>query len=454
MKKMRHLAKIVLPLLAFAAMAGAAEEAKEVSLTVYNNNLGLVSEVRQLSLKKGTSEIRITDVPSQIDATSVYFQSLSDPEKVSVLEQNYQYDLVGAAKLLERYIDQDIKAYGAGGKVYEGKLLAFDGSNLVLNTGSNIITLRLTDNLQNIEFPNLPQGLITRPTLLWLVDNQGPAAQKCRISYLTAGISWHAEYVAVLAADEKSVDLGAWVSLENNSGAGFQQARLKLVAGEVNRVQQPSRRFAGAKADLQMAAPQFEEESFFEYHLYTLQRKATVANNEVKQISLFPNTQTDCRKVFLYDGAASGKKVSVQLEFKNDKGSGLGMPLPAGKIRVYKKDDDQSQQFVGEDRIEHTPKDEKVRITLGSAFDVVGERTAMDYKRINDKTQEQTVEVKLRNHKKEGVEVTVVEHLSGDWEIRSKTHEYKKRDSQTVEFKVPVARDEEAVLSYTVRYKW
>jgi hypothetical protein len=451
---MQSLAQIILSVLVFAAAASAGQEDKETSLTVYNNNLGLVSEVRQLSLKKGTSEIKITDVPSQIDATSVYFQSISDPEKVSVLEQNYQYDLVGAAKLLGRYIDQNIKAYGAGGKVYEGTLLAYDGANIVLNTGNNIITLRLTESLQNIEFPNLPQGLITKPTLLWLVDNQGPVSQKCRISYLTAGVSWHAEYVAVLAADEKTVDLGAWVSLENNSGAEFRQARLKLVAGDVNRAQQPSRRFAGAKADLQMASPQFEEESFFEYHLYTLQRKATVANNEVKQISLFPNIRTDCKKIFLYDGASSGKKVMVQLEFRNEKGSGLGMPLPAGKIRVYKKDDDQSQQFVGEDRIEHTPKDEKVRITLGSAFDIVGERTAMDYKRINDKTQEQTVEVKLRNHKKEGVEITVVEHLSGDWEIRSKTHEYKKRDAQTVEFKVPVAKDGETVLSYTVRYKW
>lgn len=451
---MKNILRIILPLFVLASSTAAGQDDREISLTVYNNNLGLVSEVRQLSLKKGTFEIKITDVPSQIDATSVFFQSLSDPEKVAVLEQNYQYDLVGAAKLLERYIDQSIKAYGAGGKVYEGKLLAYDGTGIVLNTGSNIITLRLTDNLQNFEFPNLPQGLITRPTLMWLVDNQGPASQKCRISYLTAGISWHAEYVALLAEDEKTLDLGAWVSLENNSGASFQQARLKLVAGDVNRAQGPQRRYPSAKADLQSASPQFEEESFFEYHLYTLQRKATVANNEVKQISLFPNTRADCKKLFTYDGAGSGKKVAVQLEFRNEKGSGLGMPLPAGKIRVYKKDDGQSQQFVGEDRIEHTPKDEKVRITLGSAFDIVGERTPREYKRINERTQEQSVEVKLRNHKNEGVEIIVVEHLSGDWEIRSKTHEFKKRDAQTVEFKVPVAKDGETVLSYTVRYKW
>ncbi|MDP2808056.1 MAG: DUF4139 domain-containing protein, partial [bacterium] len=300
---MKNLFNFLFSALFCAAAASAGQEDREISLTVYNNNLGLVSEVRQLSLKKGISEIKITDVPSQIDATSVYFQSLSDPDKVSVLEQNYQYDLVSAAKLLERYINQKIKAYGAGGKVYEGVLMAFDGSNIVLNTGDNIITLRLTDDLQNFEFPNLPQGLITRPTLLWLVDNQGPVSQKCRISYLTAGISWHAEYVALLAADEKTLDLGAWVSLENNSGTGFQQARLKLVAGDINRAQGPQRRYPSAKADLQSAVPQFEEESFFEYHLYTLQRKATVANNEVKQISLFPNTKADCKKLFTYDGA-------------------------------------------------------------------------------------------------------------------------------------------------------
>jgi hypothetical protein len=431
-----------------------AQERKEVSLTVYNNNLGLVSEVRSLKLKTGQNEVRLTDIPSQIDATSVHFASLTSPDKVDILEQNYQYDLVSAAKLMERYLDSKIKVYSTAGKVYEGQLLASDGGNIVLNTGSGIVTLRLTDNLQNIEYPSLPQGLMTKPTLVWLLDNQGASSQNCQVSYLTGGLSWHAEYVAVLADDEKSLELGAWVSIENNSGAAYENARLKLVAGQVNRAQEPRSRYPMAKAEMMAAAPQFEEKRFFEYHMYTLQRRATLAANEIKQISLFPNAGVSCKKIFSYDGANSGKNVSVELEFRNDKASGLGLALPAGKIRVYKTDDDKSRQFIGEDMIGHTPRDEKVRVTMGQAFDLVGERTAKEYKRISDRSQEQTVQVKLCNHKNEGVEVTVVEHFYGDWEIRSKTHDFKKRDANTAEFQLKAPRDGEVLLSYTVRYKW
>jgi hypothetical protein len=441
-------------LVVFLAFPVLAQERKEVSLTVYNNNLGLVSEIRSLKLKSGQNEVRLAEIPSQIDATSVHFASLTSPDKVTILEQNYQYDLVSAAKLMERYIDNKIKVYSTGGKVYEGQLLASDGSNIVLNTGNSIVTLKIGDNLQNIEFPSLPQGLMTKPTLVWLLDNQGAASQNCQVSYLTGGLSWHAEYVAVLADDEKSLELGAWVSLENTSGASYQNARLKLVAGDVNRVQEPRYRYSMAKAEGISAAAQFEEKSFFEYHLYTLQRKATVAANEIKQISLFPNTGAACRKIYIYDGANSGKNVTVELEFKNDKNSGLGLPLPAGKVRVYKSDDDKTRQFIGEDRIEHTPKDEKVRVTMGQAFDIVGERAAKEYKRISDRSQEQTVEIKLRNHKNEAVEITAVEHFYGDWEIRAKTHDYKKRDANTAEFAAKVPKDGEVTLSYTVRYKW
>jgi len=209
-----------------------------------------------------------------------------------------------------------------------------------------------------------------------------------------------------------------------------------------------------AKSSLAEAAPQFEEKAFFEYHLYTLQRRATVADNEIKQVALFPNTDVKIKKVYIYDGAYNAKNVRVNLEFRNDKASGLGMALPAGKVRTYKRDSDGTQQFIGEDMIGHSPKDEKLRVFLGNAFDLVGERSQKDYKRINDRTQEQTIEVKLRNHKDESAEIVVVEHLSGDWKITQNSHKYQKKDASTIEFVIPVARDGETVLNYTYRSKW
>jgi hypothetical protein len=432
------------------------QERKEISLTVYNNDLGLVTEVRNLKINSGKSEVRLVDVPSRIDPTSVHFKSLNSPDKISILEQNYQFDLVSSAKLMERYIDQKIKVFSSTGKIYEGILMSFDGSNIVLNAGNSIVSLRLTDNMQNIEFPSLPKGLITKPTLVWLAENRGSKEQECQISYMTGGMNWHAEYVAVLDEEEKNINLGAWVSIDNRSGAGYENAKLKLIAGDVNRVQtQTNLRYAPmAKSAMAEAAPQFEEKAFFEYHLYTLQRRATVADNEIKQVSLFPNTDVRVKKVYVYDGARNAKDVRVNLEFKNDKASGLGMALPAGKVRTYKLDSDATQQFIGEDMIDHTPKDEKLRIFLGNAFDLVGERSQKDYKRINDRTQEQTVEVKLRNHKNESVEITVVEHIYGDWKVTQSSHKYQKKDAYTIEFNIAVPKDGEAVLNYTYRNKW
>lgn len=451
MKKM-----MVLWVAVLAAITASGKDKKDVSLTVYNSDLGLVTEIRDLNIGNGKTEVRLADVPSQIDPTSVHFKSLTSPDKISILEQNYQFDLVNSAKLMEKYIDQRIKVYSAAGKLYEGVLMSFDGGSIVLNTGNSIVTVRMTENMQNIEFPSLPQGLITRPTLVWLTDNRGAREQECQISYMTGGIGWHAEYVAVLSEDEKNINLGAWVSIDNRSGATYDNAKLKLIAGDVNRVQDraPLRYDRMAKTAMAEAAPQFEEKAFFEYHLYTLQRRATVADNEIKQVTLFPNTDVKVKKVYIFDGTRNAKDVRVNIEFRNDKASGLGLALPAGKVRTYKRDNDGTQQFIGEDMIDHTPKDEKLRVFLGNAFDLVGERNQKDYKRINDRTQEQTVEVKLRNHKEETLEITVVEHIYGDWKITQNTHKYQKKDANTIEFTVEVPKDGETVVSYTYRNKW
>lgn len=447
--------RTIICLLLLVSAAVRAQERQDVSLTVYNGDLGLVTEVRKIKMPAGKSEIRLSDVPSRIDPTSVHFKSLTSPDKVSILEQNYQYDLVSPAKLLDRYLDQKVKASTASGKLYEGILKAFDGSNLVMESGGSIITLRLTDNLQSLEFPSLPQGLITRPTLVWLADNRGPRDQECQVSYMTGGITWHAEYVAVLDRDEAAVNLGAWVSLDNRSGSSYRNARLKLLAGEVNRIQPSQPRYDRMAKGLMASesAAQFQEQPFFEYHLYSLQRRADVANNETKQVSLFPNCQVPVKKIYTYDGS-SGNRIRVNLELRNDKASGLGMALPEGKVRIYQRDQDDGQQFIGEDLIGHTPKDEKIRLFLGNAFDLVGERTQKDYRRIDDRTQEQTMEIKLRNHKEQAVEIVVVEHLPGDWKMLNSSYKHNKRSASVVEFVIPVPKGGETTLYYSYRHKW
>lgn len=291
---------------------------------------------------------------------------------------------------------------------------------------------------------------------MWLLDSDVSGKRKAEVSYLTSGINWHSEYVAVVDQKDQNLELAGWVSIDNRSGATYEDAKVKLIAGEVHRVEEvaPLRMGKGMAMEMAAAPPQFEEKAFFEYHLYTLLRPATIKDNEIKQVSLFPSTNVKVKKIYTYDGARYDKNIRVELEFKNAQTEGLGMPLPQGKIRVYKADMDKSLEFVGEDRINHTPKDEKVRVFLGNAFDIVGERKKTDFKQISDDVTEESYQIKLRNHKEEAVEVVVVEHLYSytDWEIRESTFPYEKKDASTIEFKIPLAKDQEVVLNYTVRY--
>jgi len=449
MKKIFYIVEIVLGFLHPLS-------AQEVSLTVYNQNRALVREIRTLSIPSGKSNVTFADVAAQIDPTSVHFKSLTSPDKLAILEQNYEYDLISASKLMQKYVDRQIRLVMEKGEVFEGKLLSSSGSDIVLQGRDNAIKVVQSSGVQHFDFPNLPEGLITRPTLVWMVENTGPENHNTEVSYLTAGVNWHAEYVAVVDAEEKSMDLGGWVSLENHSGATYQNAKLKLVAGDVHQVQ--PRGYRGMEMEesrmLAKAAPQFEEKPFFEYHLYALQRKTTVKDNQIKQVSLFPLSKTKIRKIFIYDGATSEKKVQVHLEFENKKTEGLGLPLPAGKIRVLKEDADGALEFVGEDLIGHTPVDEKVRVFLGNAFDLVGERTKKTSKQISTRSLEETYEIVLRNHKKESVEIVAVEHFWGDWEISKSSHDFIKKDANTAEFPVKILAQNEVVLTYTVTVRW
>jgi hypothetical protein len=427
-----------------------------VAVTIYNQDLGLVKDVRELEFQKGKSVIKFTDVAAQIDPTSVHFKPVNAADKVAILEQNYQYDLVSSTKILQKYVDKEIEIFTKQDKSYKGQLLSYSKDNLTLKEPEGAIRIVRLEEVRDMYFPSLPEGLITKPTLVWLLDSQVSGKRKAEVSYLTSGINWHAEYVAVVDQLDRNLELAGWVSIDNRSGATYKEAKVKLIAGEVHRVREERipPRLAKEVFATAAGAPQFEEKAFFEYHLYTLLRPSTIKDNEIKQVTLFSTTNVKVKKVFTYDGARDEKRVKVELEFKNSQADGLGMPLPKGKIRVYKADVDKSLEFVGEDLIDHTPKDEKVRVFLGNAFDIVGERKKTDFRQISESVTEESYEIKLRNHKEEVVEVVVVEHLYPytNWEIIESNFKYEKKDANTLEFKISLEKDEEKILNYTVRY--
>ncbi len=448
--KTKHLFTIALSTMILNAAVFA--QGPQVRVTVYNNNLALVHETRQMDLPKPTGVCSYRDVAAYIDPTSVHFKSVSNSEAVRVLEQNFEYDLVSADKILQRYLDQNVRLMSKQGSPIEGKLLSV-GGNVVLQAADNSIRILNNSEIVSTELPKLPEGLITRPTLVWQVQNNGPAKQMVEVSYLTSGMNWHAEYVGILDANDQNMDLAAWVSIENNCGASYQDAKILLIAGDIHRAEPPRIMRRTMQMEALAVAPDFEEKEFFEYHLYTLTRASTLKDRQQKQIELFPAARTPVTKEYTYDGARNQKKVNVTITFKNKKEAGLGIALPAGKVRLYKPEG-QAQVLVGEDAIGHTPRDEEVRLNVGDAFDIVGERTQVSYRQVGDRASEEKVKISLRNHKDAAITVIVVEHFNGDWKISEQTLQHKKKDANTAEWRVPVAARGEANLEYTVFRTW
>jgi hypothetical protein len=449
-----------------AAVSSTLRDQTEVSLTVYNDNLGLVKDRREISLPRGTGELRFMDVASGIIPASVSIKSLTNPESLRILEQNYEYDLLNPQKLLDKYVGKEVQLYQKNPYSEREEVV---GATLLSNNGGPIF--RIGDGITfghpgRIIFPGVPENLISQPTLVWLIDSGLAKSRTVEAAYLTSGISWRADYVLTLNEKDTRADLAGWVTIDNKSGAGFRNARLKLVAGDVNRVrEEPRYRDVMMKTAMAEAAPQFREEAFFEYHIYTLERPSTIKDNQTKQIRLLGAEAAPVKKELLFSGARhyfygpyaeplQNLKAGVFIEMENRKEHNLGMPLPKGTVRVYKQDADGSLQFVGEDAIDHTPKDEKVRIKLGEAFDVVGSRKQTDWKKIASDTYEAAFEISLRNHKKEDVTVKVVEPVPGDWTMLSSSHPWKKGDAFAAEFSIPVPRDKEAKLVYRVRMRY
>jgi len=430
---------------------GIASFAQDVSVTVYNQNLGLVKETREVQLKKGHFTLEAADVAARIDPTSVHLKL----NGASILDQNFEYDLVSRERLMERYLDQEIEVFTENGDMFTGTLLSASGSQLILQAKDGQVQIVSPDAVRDVRFGELPGGLRTRPTLVWSLIGDKSGKQNAELSYLTQGMTWHAEYVAVTNDDNDNLELSSWVSIENRSGATYKDAKLKLMAGDVQVVRGTPLDGRGITTMemAQKAAPAFEEKAFFEYHLYTLQRPATLKDRQIKQIALFDPATVNAKREYIYQAQRDPKKVKVNLVFDNDDKAGLGIPLPAGKVRVYQEDSDGSLEFIGEDLIDHTPRDEEVRLVVGSAFDISVERDMTEVKRLADRVRDESFRIKLRNHKDEDIEVTVVETIWGDWEILESSCDYTKKNASTIEFKISVKADDETVITYRVRRK-
>jgi len=440
----------------------------------------MVRQDRNVTLPAGRSTQRFSDVAALIDPTTVTFTVPAAPD-IHVLEQNFQFDLVSTSKLLLRYLDRPItveRHLGDQTATITGTLLsAFDG--LVLRGSDG--TIHSLRDYSAVRFPDLPGGLMTQPTLVWDVFAPSAGSQRARVTYQTGGMTWWADYNLIFNEGRNpnvgDVDLAAWVSIINQSGANFTDARLKLIAGDVNRARPAAktRELATLAARAEADGAGFEEKAFDEFHLYTLGRRTTLPNNSTKQIELFDKArQIPARRLLVYDavaapqygapyterepGLAPSTKIDTLLEFRNDAASGLGQPLPAGRVRVSRLDAaDGSLEFIGEDVIGHTPKDESVRLRLGTAFDLVGERRQVDFAvDTRARWMEEEIEIKLRNHKSQTVEIEVREPIYrwSNWRILSSSHEYRKDTAQRIHFTISVPRDGESVLRYRVRYNW
>lgn len=443
-------------------LAEETSESKEgTELTVYNQNLALVKEFRNLELEEGLNLVKYEDIAEQIKADSVLFTDLTDPDAF-VVEQSYEYDLVNLDKILEKYIDKIITVKTDDGNIFTGRLLSYKNDEIVLESGGKIIAIK---EAKQIDFPELPEGLITKPSLVWKLYTENAGLHETQTTYLTSGVSWEASYVADVSQDDSEASISGWVTIKNTSGTSYPNTALKLIAGELHLLTPQYKRTYIEMYPEAGAAPspeQFEEEALFEYHMYTLERKTDIKNNETKQISLFKAEKVPLKKEYVledetyyyYQTGSQKNNVKVMVSFKNAEENGLGVPLPKGTVRVYKKDSKGMLQFVGEDSIEHTPKDEEVRLFLGYAFDIAAEKKTVSDERIGDKCRRKSYEVNIRNHKDEDVSVIVVQKAYGENEVTKASHNYEKKDAYTYEFEVPVKADGEATLTYTIMSCW
>jgi len=449
-----------------------------VSITIYNQGSALIQDRRTFTLASGESTVDFTDVASTIDATSVSIKSITDPNGTQVLEQNYVYDLVDTSALLMRYIDQSISVTMSDGTTYTGILLSGAYGDVILRQEDGQVVVLHSGDARDVRFPSLPDGLITRPTLRWLLNSAAGGDQQMELRYLANGMSWTADYNITLGGDNKALDINGWVTVTNTSGTGYTNAQLKLVAGDVNRIvdQYPLEMYEDGMVMRAAAAPapQVSQREFFEYQLYEVARRVTLGNNQTKQVEFVTRAGVPANTFYVYDGSGSFygyggpiydqsygnfgvTNVGTYLEFSTAAEGGLDADLPSGRIRVYQEDTDGAALLIGENTIDHTPKGENVELYLGNAFDLVGERVQKSFQFVSSTVVQETYEIRIRNRKDtDTVEVRIPEHLYrwSNWQILNSSHEYTQTDSGSIEYRVQVPPQGETVITYTVQYSF
>lgn len=480
----KHRIAVMAAISALASAAAGAEpeeirstlsDQQSVAVTIYNNDLALVKDQRKIKLKNGLNNLALRDVSAQIRPETALLRSLSEAGSIAVLEQNFDFDLLTPQKLLEKFVGKNvgiIKTHPTNGSESTEQATVLSANNGVVMRMGNRIETGIPGR---IVYDDVPANLRDRPTLVTKLNNSTAAEQTVELSYLTGGLGWKADYVAELNAKENSIDLSGWVTLTNTSGTSYNNARLQLVAGDVNRVQEEfslaknkRERFSGRVTEAPMA--DMAEQSLMEYHLYTLDRPTTIAESQTKQVALLTASNIPARKELVlygddyyyrssYGDLGQKMKVSAFVEFDNKESSNLGMPLPKGIIRVYKKDNSGNAQFVGEDRVDHTPRNEKVRIKLGESFDVTADKKQTDFKKLPNPEKgnhlyESTYEIVLKNAKKETVNVTVQEPIPGDWKILKESHRSTKATGHTAVWKIDIPAEGKTTLIYRVQVKY
>ncbi|HEX3112369.1 MAG TPA: DUF4139 domain-containing protein [Candidatus Eisenbacteria bacterium] len=434
------------------AQSTEAGKQRDLSMSIYNDNLALVRDRRQFSIKSGISELRFTDVAATTEPTSVRLRPLGK-RSIEILSQDFRYDLATADRLLERYVNREIEVISTNDQIKHGTLLSYDATSIVLRETPGTVLVMNRAEIRQIALREPAEGLITRPSLVWRIRSNGSGTEPLEVSYLANSISWRADYVATLEPNLKSLDLQGWASIENHSGTAFENTKLDLVAGSIHRASSPpmpmmDRGVAAAQA--KGGFEQFQERSFSEYHVYELPQRVTLGKDEVKQLGLLEAKSVRSTPRYVYDAQRDAQHVVSTVQFANS-GGDLGVPIPQGLVRLYQKDKDNTLRLVGEDQVAHTAVRDTVRLTIGTAFDVTAERRQTDQQQVTPRVMETAVEIKLTNQKAESIDVSVVEHSWGDWTITDSSHKWRKVDANTFEFVVRCPPGKPVTVTYRLQ---
>ncbi len=421
-------------------------------VTIYNDNFSLVRTSLELDLQKGMQNIFIDDIPSTIEANSVIIKPVDG--NVGIFSQNYEYDLANTEQILRKYIGKKVEIIAKNDQLFSG-ILQFNDHNMIgiLDGSTKKLTLLRFDEIRNINLAELPANFFLKPTLNWKLNADQSGKHKLDFSYLCYGMQWDVTYNCVWNADKENLEINSWVTITNETGKAFTDTKLKLLAGDVAKEQQygaVSKTSSGRTLSTYDNLPEFQEKAFHDFHLYTLSDNVSINNNQTKQLRLFPVKSIIAHPKYIYQTLSD--VISSNIEFINSKKNGVGIPLPKGIVKIYKLDTaDDQLEFIGEDRIDHTPVDEKVLITTGKAFDLTGTTTLMDKRQIVNRIYEKDLKVTLKNHSQETKEITVLHRIVGIWTISNANLNYTKKSANEIEFSKSLASGEEFELIWTER---